>query len=297
MAPSRAPLKAGEFTVLPLTVPGVPSFPQQTTHFLYIRPHAPKIPDENAPRSLFASNLPIDATESSLRALFAKQLGGARIERVEIEGVRPKKSTRGTAISAKAGKKRKRGAEPSLGDIGLPDTWDAEILSSGSGAVLVFVDKASAELAMKEIARLAKKKAEVMWASDISLGVERYRTHHELTFPARDVLQATVNGYLTQFSAMEVARAKALKQARSVPDDDGFITVTKGGRAGPAKLEEAQAAAEKLKERQKPPKDFYRFQTREKKKEDAERLKREFQEDRKRVERMRARRGKIRPES
>lgn len=172
MAPSRAPLKAGEFTVLPLTVPGVPSFPQQTTHFLYIRPHAPKIPDENAPRSLFASNLPIDATESSLRALFAKQLGGARIERVEIEGVRPKKSTRGTAISAKAGKKRKRGAEPSLGDIGLPDTWDAEILSSGSGAVLVFVDKASAELAMKEIARLAKKKAEVMWASDISLGVE-----------------------------------------------------------------------------------------------------------------------------
>lgn len=127
--------------------------------------------------------------------------------------------------------------------------------------------------------------------ADIQLG---YRTHHELTFPARDILQATVNGYLTQFSAMEVARAKALKQARSVPDDDGFITVTKGGRAGPAKLEEAQAAAEKLKERQKPPKDFYRFQTREKKKEDAERLKREFQEDRKRVERMRARRGKIR---
>lgn len=93
---------------------------------------------------------------------------------------------------------------------------------------------------------------------------------------------------------MEAARARALKQARSVPDDDGFITVTRGGRAGPARLEEAQAAAEKLKERQKPPEDFYRFQTREKKKENAERLKREFQEDRKRVERMRARRGKIR---
>lgn len=93
---------------------------------------------------------------------------------------------------------------------------------------------------------------------------------------------------------MEAARTRALKQARSVPDDDGFITVTRGGRAGPARLEEAQAAAEKLKERQKPPEDFYRFQTREKKKENAERLKREFQEDRKRVERMRARRGKIR---
>ncbi|KAL1640892.1 hypothetical protein SLS58_006508 [Diplodia intermedia] len=297
MAPSRAPVKAGDYTVLPLTVPGIPSFPQQTTHYLYIRPHAPRVPDENTSRSLYANNLPIDANESSLRTLFAKQLGGARIERVEIDGARPKKSTRGTAISAKAGKKRKRGAESGFGDIGLPDTWDAEVLSSGSGAVLVFVDKASAELAMKEITRVAKKKVEIVWTSDMPLGMQRYRTHHELTFPASDVLQATVNGYLTQWANMEGARARALKQARNVPDDDGFITVTKGGRAGPAKLEEAQAVAEKLKERQKPPADFYRFQTREKKKENAERLKREFQEDRKRVERMRARRGKVRPES
>ncbi|GME35915.1 hypothetical protein GTA08_BOTSDO09604 [Neofusicoccum parvum] len=294
MAPSRAPLKAGDYTVLPLTVSALPSYPHETTHYLYIRPHAPKVPDADTPRSLFASNLPIDATEASLRALFAKQLGGARIERVDIEGARPKKSGRGSVISAKAGKKRKRGAEISFGDIELPQTWDAEILSSGSGAVLVFVDKTSAEMAMKEISRAAKKRAEILWNSDVSLGFERYRTHHELTFPARDILQATVNGYLGQFSAMEAARAKALKQQRNVPDDDGFVTVTRGGRAGPARLEEAQAAAEKLKERQKPPEDFYRFQTREKKKENAERLKREFQEDRKRVERMRARRGKIR---
>ncbi|KAF4301789.1 hypothetical protein GTA08_BOTSDO09604 [Botryosphaeria dothidea] len=297
MAPSRAPLRAGDYTVLPLTIPGVPSFPQTATHYLYIRPHAPKLPDENTPRSLFASNLPIDATESSLRTLFAEQLGGAKIQRVDIEGARPKKSERGTAASAKAGKKRKRGADTSVGDIGLPQTWDAEILGSGSSAVLVFVDKTSAEMAMKEVTRVAKKRAEITWKSDMSLGLHRYRTHHELTFPDRDILQATVNGYLSQFSSMEAARARALKQARSVPDDDGFITVTRGGRAGPARLEEAQAAAEKLKERQKPPEDFYRFQTREKKKENAERLKREFQEDRKRVERMRARRGKIRPES
>lgn len=171
MAPSRAPLRAGNYTVLPLTIPGVPSFPQTATHYLYIRPHAPKLPDENTPRSLFASNLPIDATESSLRTLFAEQLGGARIQRVDIEGARPKKSERGTAASAKAGKKRKRGAETSVGDIGLPQTWDAEILSSGSSAVLVFVDKTSAEMAMKEVTRVAKKRAEITWKSDMSLGL------------------------------------------------------------------------------------------------------------------------------
>lgn len=172
MAPSRAPLKAGEYTILPLTIPGVPSYPQPATHYLYVRPHAPKVPDENTPRSLFASNLPIDATESSLRALFAQKLGGSRIERVDIEGARPKKSERGAAGSAKAGKKRKRGADTSAGEIGLPQTWDAELLSSGSGGVLVFVDKASAEMAMKEVIRAAKKRAEIVWKSDIALGLD-----------------------------------------------------------------------------------------------------------------------------
>lgn len=42
--------------------------------------------------------------------------------------------------------------------------------------------------------------------------------------------------------------------------------------------------------------DFYRFQTREKRKEAESELKRKFIKDRQRVEEMRARRGKIRPE-
>ncbi|KAF2091013.1 hypothetical protein K490DRAFT_62344 [Saccharata proteae CBS 121410] len=299
MAPSRAPTKVGDYAILPLTAPATPSFPQPTTHYLYIRPHAPKNPDADTPRSLFAVNLPIDATESRLRSLFAEQLGGARIDHVDFEGVAPRKSTPavGGSGTLNAGKKRKRGAvDPAASAIELPSTWDREILKSGSGAVLVFVDRASAEMAMKEVLRAAKKNAGIIWKGEEGLGIERYQNHHVLTFPPRQTLQSTINTYLANFSALEQLRAKNLARQRSVPDADGFITVTRGGRQGPARLEEAQAAAEKLKARQKPLEDFYRFQSREKRKEHAEKLKRDFEQDRKRVEQMRARRGQIRPE-
>ena len=84
----------------------------------------------------------------------------------------------------------------------------------------------------------------------------------------------------------------------SEPDEDGFITVTRGGRQGPAREEEARAKEEELKKREKNrvKDDFYRFQQREKKKELAKDLVKGFEEDQRRVEEMKRRRGKIRPE-
>lgn len=63
-------------------------------------------------------------------------------------------------------------------------------------------------------------------------------------------------------------------------------------------MEEAQAAAERLKEREKKRVggDFYRFQTREGRKLKERELRDQFEVDRKRVQEMRERRGKIRPE-
>jgi ribosomal RNA-processing protein 7 len=94
-------------------------------------------------------------------------------------------------------------------------------------------------------------------------------------------------------------RNKLRKTARSVPDEDGFITVTRGGRAGPARMEEAEAKKAELEERRKNngvKDDFYRFQNREKRKEAEVNLRKRFEEDRRRVERMRERRGRVRPE-
>lgn len=127
-----------------------------------------------------------------------------------------------------------------------------------------------------------------------------YRKHNELTYPTATSLQASLNAYLTQFNALEVLRNKHRKTARSVPDEEGFVTVTRGGRAGPARLEEAERKKEELEARKKKnavKDDFYRFQNREKRKEQEMGLRRRFEEDRKRVERMREGRGKVRPEA
>lgn len=105
---------------------------------------------------------------------------------------------------------------------------------------------------------------------------------------------------MTTFSALEVARARNLARARAIPDADGFITVTRGGRVGPARLDEANEAMEKQKVKEQARKqgmdDFYRFQVREKNKERAGELVRAFEEDRKKVEEMRkARRATFKP--
>ena len=89
---------------------------------------------------------------------------------------------------------------------------------------------------------------------------------------------------------------------RSVPDEDGFITVTRGGgRSAPAaRVEIAQQKQAELEERKKKKGSldgFYRFQNREKRKEEETRLKKQFEKDRRRVQEMRERRGKVRLET
>jgi ribosomal RNA-processing protein 7 len=134
---------------------------------------------------------------------------------------------------------------------------------------------------------------------DATLTFLGYIEHHNLTYPPKAILQQSVNAYLSRFSAWEEARAKKLKQLRSEPDEDGFITVTSGGRNAPARLEAAQAAAERLKERAKKKatgNTFYRFQAREEAKRKERELRDKFEEDARKVREMRARRGRIRPE-
>jgi ribosomal RNA-processing protein 7 len=109
------------------------------------------------------------------------------------------------------------------------------------------------------------------------------------------VLQASVDAYMTAFADQEASRARALTRQRAEPDEDGFVTVTRGGRMGPARLEEAQEKAELQKEKQKGKEDFYRFQMREKRKEKANELLKGFEEDRKKVEAMKMKRNKFRP--
>jgi hypothetical protein len=193
----RAPSVVADFTILPLTLPtlsGLPASHESTQHYLYIKPHEPSAYTATAERSLFVANVPIDASESNIRALFAEQLGGARVESVDFDASVParplhkrwKQEKRGDdeIEAGQRGKKRKRNDAEVVAegvvedeDSALPALWASEVRRSGSAAVVVFVDKRSARGALKEIQAAVKSGRAVQWKAGSGLGVER-KFHH-----------------------------------------------------------------------------------------------------------------------
>ncbi|OAP64060.1 hypothetical protein AYL99_00032 [Fonsecaea erecta] len=297
----RAPREVGGFTALPLEIPSTGTSSQAATHYLYLKRHDPKIPDEDVPRSLFLVNIPVYATEQSLKHLFTTQLEGGRIQQIYFSENAPGKQP---ASTTKSSRKRKRMSleeiEAGLDTYSLPHVFDSEIQKSGASAVVVFVDRPSMELALKAAQRAAKAGTPIAWegAGDLvldkmpRLGLRRYERHKSLQYPARKDLLRSVNAYMTAYAQLEESRSRENARKRAVPDEDGFITVTRGSR-GSARMDEAKESAEKQKEKTQPLEDFYRFQMRERRKLEQEDMVKRFEEDKKKVEEMRARRGKL----
>ena len=112
-------------------------------------------------------------------------------------------------------------------------------------------------------------------------------------YPDKATLLDSVNKYMTAFAEREAAEANAQKKQRQEVDADGFTTVTKGGRTAPAKQHVAKEISEKQKSKQKVLQDFYRFQSREKMKQQAGELVRKFEQDKEKVLRMKERRKRL----
>jgi ribosomal RNA-processing protein 7 len=278
---TKVPREVSGFTAFPVTFSATKAYPTNSKHYIYVKPHDPKIPDEDAPRSLFLANIPVTTSEIHLKHLFATQLSSGRVE--FSDG--PAKSSQVVNIEGKTGKKRKRVTaeelEGSLESHALPEIWQSRLHISGAHAVVVFVDRPSMEASLKAVKKAIKLGTEVVWGKGIEdkispQGLQRYSIHNKL--------------YMSAYSQMEEARSREAAKKRQLPDEDGFVTVTKGA----VRREEANEVAERAKEKSKGFENFYRFQTREKLKEQQGELVRKFEEDKRRVEEMRKRRGKMR---
>jgi ribosomal RNA-processing protein 7 len=308
--------KIGDYTVLPLSLPPTAAYPTPATHTLYVRPHAPKIPTESDARSLFVVNVPVDSAPAHFKTVFASLIGAGRVEDVRFE--HDKRNASGvTAVQAievaskkEKNKKRKRGAqEPMEVDTELPQIWDRELRRSGTTAVVVLVDEKSVESTLKAVRKLHKSKSKdekwPVWPQGVedkvpALGSARYLAHHKMRYPDTAVLQKNVDAFMTAWNHNEEEKARLAKRQRNVPDEDGFVTVTKGGRTGPARREEVERKQAELEEKEQKKReemgDFYRFQLRERRKAEQGELVRQFEEDKKRVEAMKEKRGRFRPE-
>ena len=311
MAP-KYPLSISGYTVFPVDLLPLPSFPQSAKHFLYVQPHEPRIPDADSPRSLFVANVPVTSTETHFRHLFTGQLSAGRVERVEFQDApqqyrikKPIAPIQGKPNTHKGNSSKKRKRE-TIEDIQveidacatLPPIWDRELRTSGTHAVVVFVDRASMEAGFKAVKAAAKVGKKVVWGDGIgeripALGRQRYEIHQEMVYPAKSELLHAVNEYMALFERLEAAREREAMRSAGEPDEDGFVTVTRGPKNPVVREEEMQALVEKQKEKSKGLEDFYRFQMREKRKERQGDLLKRFEEDKKKVEEMKMRRGKV----
>lgn len=292
------------FVALPVLFKSPQSvFPETVAHYIYLRPDEPKLPTIDSPRSLFLVNIPITTTEQHLKHLFAGQLSAGRIERVDFsDSIGDSKVQGGNAQIAKNSKKRKRitssELELELESAALPETWNRTIHPNGSHAIAVFVDRPSMEASLKAAKKAAKLGTTIMWGEGIEnrvspLGLKRYEAHHTMRYPSRKELLSSVDSYMSVYGRMEEARSREEAKKRQQPDEEGFITVTKGARGGVVRKEDAKELGEKQKGSEKGIENFYRFQMRERRKEQQGELMRKFEEDKRRVEEMRKRRGRI----
>ncbi|KAH6844978.1 ribosomal RNA-processing protein 7-domain-containing protein [Chaetomium sp. MPI-CAGE-AT-0009] len=322
---ASGPTTIGDFSILPVSIAPLPSFPKNVVHYIYVRRNAPKIPTATDARSLFLTNVPVDSTEAHLRALFASLVGAGRFESATFEDERKDahslaQSPIDAAQPAHAarllqahGKKRKREDEEAEraqeeAAARLPSTWTRPLRRSGSTAVVLLADEKSVEQVFKAIAKAHRKKKYPTWGGDDlpegrvpPLGSVWLKTHNRLSYADKEALQASVDAFSALFARREQEAAEIAKRLRNEPDEDGFVTVTRGGRSAPAGRNEAEEAKRKMLERAEKKKEeltnFYRFQLRERKKEEQAELLKKFDDDRKKLEAMRVKRGKFVPEA
>lgn len=318
---ARIPREIGGFSVLPISMPPLPAFPKAVVHCIYVRKNSPQIASPEDSRSLFLANIPADSTKAHFRALFVSLAGAGRLEGIAFDNDRGDSEPSSALEPAQAARlsahsmKRKRGEDEGESS-GSPtkaeeqaamklETWSRPLMRSGSTAVALLADAKSVELVLKAIAKAHKKAKYPVWGEGVvskaPLGSQWLRAHNELSYPDKDALQNSVDAFFTIFNRREQEAAELAKRLRNEPDEDGFVTVTRGGRNAPARREDAEEAKGRLLEKEERKKtelsNFYRFQTREQKKDEQAKLIKRFEEDKMKVSAMKEKRGRFRPQS
>ncbi|GAB0086419.1 Ribosomal RNA-processing protein 7 [Sergentomyia squamirostris] len=131
-------------------------------------------------------------------------------------------------------------------------------------------------------------KAKKLIANDVVTGVSRWISEYKATYPSTDRLQGEIDNFMEKFDQEEdIAEREARKQSA---DEDGWIQVSRKSTKDAFKLTEhgIKSIEEKqnVRKKKKELKNFYRFQITESKKQKIMEMRRKFQEDKEKVEKM-----------
>jgi ribosomal RNA-processing protein 7 len=293
MSVDLTPIKG--FIPLPITLLPSANLPE-TTHLCYIKPHMSKDPNEQAnnTRSLFIINpLPFWTLEN-VKNLFKDVNSSCYIEKVIVrESIDTSRiSSIGSGVNYDLHINLSKLTNEEFG-LELPEN---ERLPFGS-SVVTFLDRDGLELFLTS---LKKIKIKLIWKINEDTGLTKYNQIQNVM--DRDLLEKEVTQSLIDFSNREKIASEEVENMRTIVDEDGFTLVvgsakkTKADILGTMKKkadlesDDAHLKKEKKKEKQ----DFYRFQIRERKKQEMNQLLSKFKDDQERVKVMREKR-KFRP--
>ncbi|CCE78459.1 Piso0_001082 [Millerozyma farinosa CBS 7064] len=269
------------FHILPLRLPG-----DGVIHYLFFKKHETKNSGEakEESKAIFFCNLPVNTTIE----VFKKFMGNVAL---------------GSTIESYV---------PSLLNESLEDVWidlgkltsELDLSETGSEnggklpkncGIVNFIDRSSLQLALSSLKKLSKNSSIVDWPLDkVSPTGSAYliSKYKSLIVNPND-LTNEVARYLEDFDAAEKKSVEELQRKTQLVDEDGFTLVvgshrkTKAGIMGKQRVAatvDAEKAKNKIKKKEK--EDFYRFQLRQRKKDEMNELLRKFKQDQEKVRLM-----------
>ncbi|KAI6039986.1 ribosomal RNA-processing protein 7-domain-containing protein [Pisolithus marmoratus] len=304
------------FTVIPVAYP-------HSTHILYAKAHAssskPTKPTFPPDRTLFLVNVPVDATERELSLLFryagtvervlfdqndlgdpelqADTLGSGSGSEEDSDGpdssmeVDTEGNTETQRRKSRKDKKRDEPAPPAV--VPLPTNPHRTLRKTGAVAHLVFLDSSSLTKAL-----VPPQKPRSWPSSEEPRGLARYRALYDEQRPPLDIVKAHADTAmeLYEYELAKSRRKSTYHKGEAIVDEDGFTLVTRGGAYGKTlgggvavASKQFQATSNTGSKKKKEPKEktsFYAFQKAEKQRQAIVDLKKNFEADKARIEKL-----------
>ncbi|KAF9220201.1 hypothetical protein BS17DRAFT_358592 [Gyrodon lividus] len=302
------------FTVIPVSY-------SRSTHIIYARAHVSKTKNPTFPaeRTLFLVNVPVDATDREISLFFKncgtvervvydrdvfddEQLGGENSDsddEDEDEGtgssmdVDPPENTEGQPRKRRKSRKDAKGKPVPPTVVPLPTVPLRTLRKTGSSAHIIFLDASSLEKAL-----IPPLKPRSWPSSEEPKGLVHYAAVYDSRRPPLDAVRAHADTSMDLFE-FELAKTKqksVYRKGEAIVDEDGFTLVTRGGAYGQAlgggvgvasKTFQATGRTGSKKKREPKEKDaFYAFQKAEKQRKALLDLKKNFEADKARVEKL-----------
>lgn len=297
MTEDFVPIKG--FLPLPITIPAVANLPE-TIHLCYIKPHISKDLNEkeDTTRSLFLINPLPFWTLDNVKKLFGQINNISHIEKILL------RESIDTSRVSSIGSGVNYDLHINLSKLTNEDFGfelnENEKLPFGS-SVITFLDRDSLEIFLKSLKKFTtNNKNKLIWDINNLINDTGFNKYSKIPNLIEDrvKLEKSVAKSLVDFQNREKEAEEEVQNMKEIVDEDGFTLVigsqkkSKSEILGSMKklsdLENDNEHVKKMKKKEK--KDFYRFQIRERKKQEMNQLLSKFREDQERVKLMKQRR-------